>query len=147
VMTGTAPAPATKTTLRVPPRVFLIGRSYKDAAELMQLLIVEGYMPIADLKLDDALTKLRSAKFEFVLLDIDVAGAAAQKFIETLRGDEQLAGIPVLVISPSNDMEAIERSPGGHMTSPASNDPDQIKAEIDATREQLARTVNSWRTA
>jgi len=76
----------------------------------MQLLIVEGYMPIADLKLDDALTKLRSAKFEFVLLDIDVAGAAAQKFIETLRGDEQLAGIPVLVISPSNDMEAIERS-------------------------------------
>ncbi|HVD59632.1 MAG TPA: SpoIIE family protein phosphatase [Gemmatimonadaceae bacterium] len=109
-MTGTAPAPATKTTLRVPPRVFLIGRSYKDAAELMQLLIVEGYMPIADLKLDDALTKLRSAKFEFVLLDIDVAGAAAQKFIETLRGDEQLAGIPVLVISPSNDMEAIERS-------------------------------------
>jgi len=109
-MTGTAPAPATKTTLRVPPRVFLIGRSYKDAAELMQLLIVEGYMPIADLKLDDALTKLRSAKFEFVLLDIDVAGAAGQNFIETLRADEQLAAIPVLVISPSNDMDAIERS-------------------------------------
>jgi hypothetical protein len=28
------------------------------------------------------------------------------------------------------------------MTSPAGNDPDQIKAEIDATREQLARKVD-----
>lgn len=109
-MTGSAPAPATKTTLRVPPRVFLIGRSYKDAADLMQLLIVEGYMPIADLKLDDALTKLRSAKFEFVVLDIDVSGASGQTFIQTLRGDEQLASLPVLVMSPTNDMDAIERS-------------------------------------
>ena len=28
------------------------------------------------------------------------------------------------------------------MTAPESKDPDQIKAEIDATREQLARTVD-----
>ncbi len=76
----------------------------------MQLLIVEGYMPIADLKLDDALTKLRSAKFEFVVLDIDVSGASGQTFIQTLRGDEQLASLPVLVMSPTNDMDAIERS-------------------------------------
>ena len=28
------------------------------------------------------------------------------------------------------------------MTGPATNDPDQIKAEIEATREQLSRTVD-----
>jgi hypothetical protein len=28
------------------------------------------------------------------------------------------------------------------VTAPGTNDPDQIKAEIDATREQLARTVD-----
>ena len=28
------------------------------------------------------------------------------------------------------------------MTEPATNDPDQIKAEIEATREQLSRTVD-----
>ena len=37
------------------------------------------------------------------------AGAAGQTFIETLRGDEQLAAMPVLVTSKSDDMDAIER--------------------------------------
>ena len=52
---------------------------------------------------------LRARRFEIVLIDIDVSGAAAEPFIRTLRGDEQLAGLPLLVISSSNDMDAIER--------------------------------------
>lgn len=74
----------------------------------MQQLISEGYMPISA-ELDGALSRLRSARFEFVLVDIDVSGAAGQAFIETLRGDDQLASLPVLVTSPSNDMDSIER--------------------------------------
>jgi serine phosphatase RsbU (regulator of sigma subunit) len=103
------PAPKTATTLRIPPRVLLVGRTYKDAPALMQLLIGEGYLVISELELAVALSKLRSARFHFVLVDIDVSGAPAQAFIETLRGDEQLAGVPVLVTSKSNDMDSIER--------------------------------------
>ncbi len=99
----------TATTLRIPPRVLVIGRSYKDAAALVQLLISENYMVISELDIDRALQRLRAARYEFVLMDIDVAGAASQPFIQTLRGDEQLAALPVLVTSRSDDMEAIER--------------------------------------
>ena len=103
------PAAKTATTLRIPPRVLLVGRSYKDAPALMQLLISEGYLVISEIELAAALSKLRSARFHFVLVDIDVSGAPGQTFIETLRGDEQLAGMPVLVTSKSNDMDSIER--------------------------------------
>jgi serine phosphatase RsbU (regulator of sigma subunit) len=103
------PVPKTATTLRIPPRVLLVGRSHLDAAALMQLLISEGYMVISEVDLAGALRKLRSARFEFVLIDIDVSGAAGHAFIETLRGDEQLAGLPVLVTSRSDKMDAIER--------------------------------------
>ncbi len=109
-MTGVAPPKATQTTLRVPPRVLLVGRSYRDAAELMQQLILEGYMVLSEVEPLNALPKLRSAKFHFVLVDIDASGAAGKTFIETLRGDEQLSSLPVLVMSGTNDMAAIERS-------------------------------------
>ena len=57
-----------------------------------------------------AVPKLRSARFEFVLMDVDTAGAAAQTFIETLRADEQLGSLPILVTSASDNMNEIERS-------------------------------------
>jgi len=100
---------ATATTLRIPPRVLLVGRNYRDAPALVQLLMSEGYMFISEVEPAVALSRLRSARFEFVLIDIDVLGAPGQTFIETLRGDEQLAGVPVLVLSGSDDMDAIER--------------------------------------
>jgi len=52
---------------------------------------------------------LRAGRYEFVVVDIDVSGAAGQTLIETVRGDEQLAGLPVLVTSRLDDMDAIER--------------------------------------
>ena len=104
------PAPdGTATTLRIPPRVLVVGRNYRDAPALVQQLIGEGYMVISELEVDRAPSRLRTARFELVVIDIDVAGAPGQTFIETLRGDEQLAALPVLVTSSSDDMDAIER--------------------------------------
>ena len=75
----------------------------------MRQFLSEGYMVIAEPELDRALSKLRSTRFEFVLLDIDGAGAGGKEFIGTLRGDSQLEGVPVLVTSRSDDIDAIER--------------------------------------
>jgi serine phosphatase RsbU (regulator of sigma subunit) len=109
MMTTTVSDAKTATTLRTPPRVMLVGKSYRDAPELIELLINEPYLAVSELDLDRALSKLRSARFEFVLMDVDVTGPAGEKFIETLRGDEQLAALPILVTSRSDDMAAMVR--------------------------------------
>ena len=108
-MTEFAPIQGTVTTLRIPPRVLMVGRSIKDAGPLAQQIFSEGYMLLAEVELDRALTKLRAARFEFIVLDIDGAGAGGQEFVKTLRGDSQLEGTPVLVLSRADDIDAIER--------------------------------------
>jgi phosphoserine phosphatase RsbU/P len=108
-MTGFAPIQGTVTTLRVPPRALLVGRSLRDSAPLVERLIDEGYLVIAEVEVAAALTKLRATRFEFTLLDIEGAGARGQEFVQTLRGDSQLEGLPVLVTSRSDDIAAIER--------------------------------------
>jgi sigma-B regulation protein RsbU (phosphoserine phosphatase) len=100
----------TMTTLRIPPRVLLIGMSLADTGAIMDTLINEGYLVLPETDHDRAIAKLHAAKFEFVLIDIDTSSAAAQALIRTLRSDEQLAGMPVLVISSRAGMDAIERS-------------------------------------
>ena len=100
----------TMTTLRIPPRVLLIGRTFDEAGSLMDTLANEGYLVLPEVDHDRAIAKLRAAKFEFVLVDIDRSSAAALSLIRTLRSDEQLAGMPVLVISSLEGLDAIERS-------------------------------------
>jgi serine phosphatase RsbU (regulator of sigma subunit) len=108
-MSEFAPIAGTVTTLRIPPRVLLVGRTVRDAAPLVELLIDEGYMVLAEVEVAAALTKLRTTRFEFVLLHIEGAAAKGQEFVQTLRGDSQLESLPVLVTSRSDDIDAIER--------------------------------------
>ena len=98
----------TQTTLRVPPRVMLVGRSVQDVVPLVQQLGREGYLVLSEVEPDVALSRLRSARFEFVLLDIDAAGAGSAKFVSALRSDSQLEGLPVLAISRSDNIDTIE---------------------------------------
>lgn len=99
----------TSTTLRLPPRALLVGRSDRDAAPLVQQLGSEGYLLVPETEHARALLRLRADRFEFVLLDIDGSGAGGHAFVETLRGDSQFRDLPVLVTSPSGEMDAIER--------------------------------------
>ena len=99
----------TQTTLRRPPLALLVGRSDTDGESLVQKFFAEGYVIFAEVDLARALSKLRARRFEFMLLDIDGSGAGGQELVRTLRADSQLEGLPVLVISQSNDIDAIER--------------------------------------
>jgi phosphoserine phosphatase RsbU/P len=100
----------TSTTLRLPPRALLVGRSVQDAAPLVQKLGSEGYLLVPEADPERAVLRLRSDKFEFVLIDLDGSGAGGRTFVEALRGDAQFEDLPVLVTSRSDEMEAIERS-------------------------------------
>ena len=86
-MTEFAPIPGTHTTLRVPPKVLLVGRSYRDAPALVQQLMGDNYLLMSEADPVKALAKLHSTRFEFVVLESDIAGGAAPTFIEALRGD------------------------------------------------------------
>jgi serine phosphatase RsbU (regulator of sigma subunit) len=99
----------TKTTLRIPPRALLVGRTVRDAAALLEHLINEGYVIVSEVDPAVALTRLRAARFALVLLDIDGAGSGGQQFIQTLRADSQLEALPGLVTSRSDNIDAIER--------------------------------------
>jgi len=108
-MTGFATTEGTKTTLRTPPRALLVGRSLRDAAPMVEKLINEGYVILAEVDFAAALSRLRAARFALVLLDIDSTGSGGQEFIQTLRADSQLEGLPLLVTSRSDNLDAIER--------------------------------------
>ena len=99
----------THTTLRRPPLALLVGRSDADGESLVQKFFAEGYVIFVEADLARALTKLRARRYEFMLLDIDGSGAGGEELVKTLRADSQLEGLPVLVISQSNDIDAIER--------------------------------------
>ena len=97
------------TTLRSPPRILLVGRTVTDAAPMVRQIGGEGYIVLSEVEVGRALSRLRVTKYAFVLFDIDGAGAGGHEFIAALRADSQLGDTPVLVISRSDDMEAIER--------------------------------------
>ncbi len=140
-MSDAAAFQATQTTLRVPPKVLVIGRSFQEATSLMKHLGQEGYLVIAEADPARALTVLRSARFELVLVETDLPGDAGRACIETLRADDVLASLPVLAISSSNDMDAIERCLNGGADDylPAAFGPAMLRARVNAAvdRERL----------
>jgi serine phosphatase RsbU (regulator of sigma subunit) len=108
-MTGFAPDQGSVTTLRRPPLVLLVGRDVKEVAPLVQQFFMDGYLILSDVDPVSALSKLRARRFEFVLLDIEGVGDGGQGFVTTLRADSQLEGTPVILMSRSDDIDAIER--------------------------------------
>ncbi len=141
-MTDFAPLGTTSTTLRVPPLALLVGRSDRDAAPLVQQLAVEGYLALLEVDLARALSRLRGGeRFEFVLLDLDAPGAGGQAFVETMRGDSQLEAMPVLVMSRSEDMDAIERClvSGADDYLPSVFGPAVLRARVNAALDRRRR--------
>jgi phosphoserine phosphatase RsbU/P len=128
----------TSTTLRLPPRVLLVGRSERDAGSFVQKLGVEGYMVVPEPDQARALARLRADKFEFVLVDIDAPDDGGRTFVESLRGDSQLEGVPVLVTSKSDEMDAIERCLGSGADDYLPNvfGPGVLRARINAAMDR-----------
>lgn len=111
------PARGTTTTLRVLPRALLVGRvggSGDDAENVGRQLEGEGYLVTAAGDAPAALVTLRAERFDVVLVDVSVPGmeGGGAGLVEAIRGDAELAILPVLVTSQTDDMTAIERCLG-----------------------------------
>lgn len=103
------PSRGTQTTLRALPRALVVGRAGAEAEALVRRVEAEGYLVFAALQAAEALERLRAAKFDLVLLDVEAPGMGGAQFIEALRSDPELANVPIIVASATDDMDAIER--------------------------------------
>lgn len=130
-MTATDISPATSTTLRAPPKALVVGQA---GAVVVRAIQGEGYFVQIAEEAQAALEKLRSAKFELVLLDVAVPGMGGAQFVETLRADPALANLPVIVMSTADDVDAIERCliQGGDDYLPATFGPAILRARLSA---------------
>ena len=126
----------TQTTLRIPRKALLIGRERSDAGGggLVRLVEEEGYFVWAVPNAADALERLRADRFELVLLDVGVPGMSAVQFVEALRRDQHLSGMPVLVLSDTDDVDAVERCLAGGADDclPARFGPAMLRARVNA---------------
>lgn len=135
-MRSPTPPRGTTTTLRVLPRALVIGASGAEGDALCSRVGQEGYLVSTAADADEALRLLRAEPFDLVLMDVEVSGTAGggPRLIETLRSDDALLNLPLLVTSRSDDTEAIERclETGADDCLPGAFGPAMLRARISA---------------
>jgi len=97
------------TALRIPARVLIVGDSDGDRETLAQAVLEEGHIPDAAGQADEALQKLRAARFDVVLLNVGRPAMNGPQFLQALRDDADLAQVPVIAVSAADDIEGITR--------------------------------------
>jgi phosphoserine phosphatase RsbU/P len=108
-MSNPTPPRGTSTTLRQLPKALLVGRGGPDGETLGRLVLQEGYLASTVPAAETALAMLRAEPMDVLFVDADVEGLDAPQFVETLRADESLANIPVIVAATTDAMDAVER--------------------------------------
>jgi CheY-like chemotaxis protein len=85
-----------------------------------------------------ALTRLRQSKFDLVLLDIVMPGMSGFEVLETMKSDQKLRDIPVIVISALEEMDSIVTAieKGAEDFLPKAFDPILLRARVTACLEK-----------
>ncbi len=104
-MTAPKPPRGTMTTLRAPSRILLAGAA---SAALGMRFVDENYMPFPTSTAADAAKKLHAGRYEFAVVDVALPDMPAAAFIASIRADDTLAQLPILVTSATDDLAAIE---------------------------------------
>ena len=109
-MSRPTPPRPTQTTLRALPRALVVG-DLAEGESICRQVGQEGYLVETAADAGEALGKLRAARFDLVVMDVDVPGmdGGGSSLVRELRADEVLANLPVIVTSRSDGMDAIER--------------------------------------
>jgi sigma-B regulation protein RsbU (phosphoserine phosphatase) len=99
---GAAPAPGGAST-----SVLVVGHSAADRDSLGREVEREGYLVETAGGGEEALAKLRAGPFDLVLLAVPMPGTEGPRFLEALRGDAELARVPVIVVAAVDDMDVL----------------------------------------
>jgi len=78
----------------------LIVEDEKDAVEMYRIVLeLEGYRVVVAYTLPAAVKALEKAKPDLVLLDVVLRGSSGLDLCEKIRQDEELADLPIVIIS------------------------------------------------
>ncbi len=125
-------APGMNTTaIRVPARVLVVGPAAADRDTLARQVHQEGHFaePAGP---DEALAKLRAGRFDLVLLNVQVPGADGPGFLKALRGDAELAAVPVIAVSADPDVVVRCLESGADDWLPGEFKPAMLRARLSA---------------
>lgn len=92
-----------------PARVLLVGKAGASRDGLGLLVRTEGYVVELAGGCDEGIAKLRAEPFALVLLDSALAAVEGERFVKTLRGDDELASLPVIVVAAAEELDTISR--------------------------------------
>ena len=129
------PAPVMGTmSLKRPSRVLLVSGAARNGDSLERLLQEQGNLVFPAVSAAEALTKLKADRHDLVLLDLDLGGLDGPAFVESLRGDADLAALPVIVVSAADELGAVERclERGADDYLPRASGPAVLKARLSA---------------
>lgn len=131
-MTAPPTPKGTQTTLRALPSALIVGAVGPAKALSAQLLSV-GYLTYIEPDGTAALAHLRRQKRALLVLSLDGDLDDAIRCLETLRHDEALAELPVLVTAAQDDLARVERAlaAGADEHLPATCGPTLLRLRID----------------
>jgi sigma-B regulation protein RsbU (phosphoserine phosphatase) len=90
-------------------RVLVVGPVGAALDGLALIVRTEGCVVGSAGGCDEALAKLRAEPFTIVMLDGALPRAEGLRFLESLRGDEKLAPLPVIAVAAAEDLDAISQ--------------------------------------
>lgn len=133
-MTAPTPPRGTVTTLRAPQKALMLGKGGDDGRTHRDQLIEHGYLAFVVEQHDVALARVRKEKFALLIVDADLPANGAVTFLGAVRADPQLADLPALVFSPSDDVAAVERciAAGADDCIPRKYGPGILRARVSA---------------
>ena len=119
----------------------LIVEDEKDAVEMYRIVLeVEGYQVVVAYTLPAAIKELELGKPDLVLLDVVLRGSSGLDLCEMIRQDQDLADLPVVIISNLDTQEDIaaglDAGANAYLTKPISQD-----ELLEAVRENLKPQV------
>ena len=91
---------------RTGKRRIMIIEDDPDMIELLSLIVRRGgYEPVAALGGQEGVRKLQELGADLVLLDLMMGDMSGWLVLQTVKGDETLQHIPVLIVSAKHQME------------------------------------------
>ena len=137
------PASFTSTTLRAVASeqggsILIVDDDEGNRAMLSRRLQRLGFETTTAENGRNALEKLKSARFDLMLLDIQMPELNGYQVLECLKAEGMLAGIPVIVLSASDETEKVARciEMGAEDYLPKPFDPVVLQARIGASLEK-----------
>ena len=90
-------------------QTILIVEDERDTVEMYRIVLeVEGYQVMVAYTLQGAIKQLEKKKPDLVLLDVALRGTSGLDLCEKIRGDPELADLPVVIISNLDSPEEIK---------------------------------------